>query len=127
MGNVYCCTCAEKRKYREGLPVGTYVWQDGFQLQNEPSGKEWRDCKALIENALPVAEEFVREQFCGPRAPDAKNTATRLCTEWVLPINPQIEKAGFILDACGWTQYESNGEGKCVAEPKLALLIKLAY
>mmetsp|Transcript_44324 Transcript_44324/g.77819 ORF Transcript_44324/g.77819 Transcript_44324/m.77819 type:complete len:127 (+) Transcript_44324:61-441(+) len=125
MGTAQCGLCAEKRSDRQGcLPVGTYVWEDGFQLQNEPCGKEWSKCKARIERALPVAEEFVREEFLGC-APDAKAAAEKLCNEWILNLNLKLNKAGYMLDACGWTQYESNGEGGHIAEPKLALLVKL--
>mmetsp|Transcript_157729 Transcript_157729/g.294195 ORF Transcript_157729/g.294195 Transcript_157729/m.294195 type:complete len:126 (+) Transcript_157729:56-433(+) len=125
MGNTQCHLCANKR-FRDGVPVGSYTWQNGFVLQNEPTDKKWLECKALIQKALPDVEDFVREEFATTCSPNATETATKLCQEWVLAFNSQIERAGYILDACGWTQWERDGQGNRSAEPKLALLIKLA-
>mmetsp|Transcript_22284 Transcript_22284/g.40501 ORF Transcript_22284/g.40501 Transcript_22284/m.40501 type:complete len:130 (-) Transcript_22284:192-581(-) len=128
MGNIQCALCAKERPKDTGPAVGTYVWEDGFHLQNEPSSKEWRKCKTLIQEALPIAEAFVREELSSEPADDAKSAAdlaAKLCNDWLIGLNLQLQRAGFMLDACGWTQYESNGQGGANARPKLALLIKL--
>mmetsp|Transcript_8919 Transcript_8919/g.16891 ORF Transcript_8919/g.16891 Transcript_8919/m.16891 type:complete len:132 (-) Transcript_8919:27-422(-) len=119
--------CAEKRIKSDGIPVGSYVWEDGFQLHNEPPGsaRSWNECKEIIEKELPLADHFVRDEFCPSRTPNAREAAARLGNEWVLHLNPKIERKGFVLDACGWTQYERNDTGGHNVEPKLALLIKL--
>mmetsp|Transcript_115155 Transcript_115155/g.221924 ORF Transcript_115155/g.221924 Transcript_115155/m.221924 type:complete len:128 (+) Transcript_115155:55-438(+) len=126
MGNIECI--GTERRSKGGPAVGTYVWQeDAFKICDEPSGTSWHKCREMIEKELGDAEEYVREELCCPNSPrNAEVAAAKLCEDWIYQINWKIERVGYMLDACGWTQYERDGHGGHNMEPKLALLIKIA-
>mmetsp|Transcript_9705 Transcript_9705/g.17056 ORF Transcript_9705/g.17056 Transcript_9705/m.17056 type:complete len:126 (+) Transcript_9705:46-423(+) len=123
MGNYQLCT---KRPQKQHVPVGSYVWKDGFQIHDEPSDRDWFKCKEMIKEELPAAEDFVRQEMSPTQEKiNVKLAAAKLVEHWILGINERIMQTGYILDACGWTQYVSNGQGGHVTENKLALNIIL--